>query len=295
VTVATRISPPLRQRRLGRILRELRIAERLTLDQTGRHLGWSRAKVGRIEAGQSRPSVEDVAASLDLFGAPAEVRRTCLALAAQAWARPWWAPYRSVLGEYVALETEAVLVRSWQPCFVEGLLQTEAYFRALLAADLPGAGAAEVELRVEARMARQQLLAGEDPVALSVVLAEDALRVPVGGARVMAAQIAHLADAARWPNVTLRLLPRRVGAHPGMSGAFVLLSLPHDPAAVFVEGAPQEIVCEQAALVRDHERRFDRLSASALTAEDSLEILGQIAREHDLDADRTVEQEQLVR
>ncbi|MGI5286675.1 helix-turn-helix domain-containing protein [Nonomuraea polychroma] len=278
---ANRISPPLRQRRLGRILRDLRTREQITLAQTGRRLGWSTAKVGRIEAGQTRPSPEDVSASLELFRAPAELRRTCMTLAAQAAARPWWAPYKSVLGEYVALETEAALVRSWQPQLVEGLLQTEAYARALVLADLPGVGQAEVNLRVRARMARQQLLVGEDPLSLSVVLAEDALRVPVGGARVMAAQVARLVDAAQWPTVTVRVLPRRVGAHPGMSGAFVLLSLPHDPVSVFVEGAPQEIITDQAALVRDYERRFDRLAASALSAEDSLEILGQIARELD--------------
>jgi transcriptional regulator with XRE-family HTH domain len=278
---ANRISPPLRQRRLGRILRDLRIGGRLTLAETGRSLGWSTAKVGRIEAGQTRPSPEDVSASLELFRAPAELRRMCMALAAQAAARPWWAPYKSVLGEYVAVETEAVLVRSWQPQLVEGLLQTEAYIRALVTATLPMASEAEVELRVRARLERQRMLTGEDPPVLSVVLAEDALRVPVGGGHVMAAQIAHLADAAQWPNVTVRVLPRRVGAHPGMSGAFVLLSLPHDPVSVFVEGAPSEIITDQATLVRDYERRFDRLSASALNAEDSLDILGQIAKEID--------------
>jgi transcriptional regulator with XRE-family HTH domain len=286
-----RISPPLRQRRLGRILRKLRVEEQLTLAQTGRKLGWSTAKVGRIEAGQTRPTAQDVAATLEFFGAPVELRRTCMALVDQAAARPWWAPYRRVLGAYVALETEALLVRSWQPQLVEGLLQTEAYARALVTAALPAASEAEVDLRVRARMARQQLATGEDPLALSVVLAEDALRVPVGGARIMAAQVAHLADAAQWPNVTVRVLPRRVGAHPGMSGSFVLLSLPQDPVSaqnpvsVFVEGAPQEIIIDEAACVREYERRFDRLSASALTAEDSLKILGQIAREHELDAD----------
>lgn len=278
---ANRISPPLRQRRLGRILRDLRSAERLTLAQAGQHLGWSTAKVGRIEAGQTRPSAEDVAGALELFRAPPEVRRICMDLAGQAAARPWWAPYRSVLGEYVAVETEAMLIRSWQPQLVEGLLQTADYARALVQVDLPGASAAEVELRVEARMARQRLLADLDPVALSVVLAEDALSLPVGGVAVMAAQIAHLAEVAQWPHVTVRVLPRRVGAHPGMSGAFVLLSLPHDPTTVFVEGAPREVITDQVALVRDYERRFDRLAASALTAEESLRILGQIAEELD--------------
>jgi transcriptional regulator with XRE-family HTH domain len=280
---ATRISPPLRLRRLGRILRDLRIEERLTLAETGQRLGWSTAKTARIEAGQTRPSPGDVEAALELFGAPSGLRLECMTLANQAAARPWWAPYKRVLGEYVALETEAALIRSWQPMLVEGLLQTEAYARALVMADLPHAPQPEVDLRVRARMARQHLLLGDDPLALIALLSEDALRIPVGGPSVMKQQLAHLEHVAQRPNITVRILPRRVGAHPGMSGAWVLLSLPGDPVSVFVEGAPDEIITDRVNLVRDYEQRFERLLAATLSVDESLVTLGRITREFDAD------------
>lgn len=278
---ATRISPPLRRRRLGLILRELRAQEKLTLAEAGRRLGWSTAKAGKIETGATRPSPEDVWAALELYGASEELREQCMLLAGQAAARPWWTPYRSVLGEYVAWETEAALIRSWQPQLVEGLLQTAEYARAVVLAARPDAKPIEVDLRVRARMARQALLTGLDPLSLVVVLQEDALRAPVGGAAVMKAQVAHLQEAAGWPTVTIRVLPRWVGAHPGMAGAFVLLSLPGDPVSLFVEGAPEEIITSKDAVVREHERRFDHLAASSLGPEETLEFLGRIARELD--------------
>ncbi|SDH15668.1 Helix-turn-helix domain-containing protein [Sinosporangium album] len=278
---ATRISPPLRRQRLGRILRDLRMASGMTLAEVSDRLGWSRAKLARVEAGQHKPELGDIAAALEFYQVADDLRETCLTLAGQAGARPWWAPYRAVLGDLVSLETEAASIRSWQPMLVEGLLQTEDYARAIVLADLPGVAESEVDLRVRARMARQRLLLGDDPVALSVVMHEDALRVPVGSVGVMRAQLAHLMGVARWPNVTVRVLPRRVGAHAGMGGAFVLLSLMDSPPACFVEGGPKEIITVNQEQVRGYEWRFDHLAASALAIEGSMEMFDIIAREFD--------------
>ncbi len=285
-----RISPPLRGLRLGRTLRDLREGAGLTLAEVGARLGCSSATVSRMEVGKTRPSIEDVLAALELFDADAALRERCLRLASQASARPWWAPYRMVLGEYIALETEAVLLRSWQPLAIEGLLQTEAYARAVFEAG--SADSKSIDLQVQARMARQHLMQGPDPLAVSVILHEHALRTPVGGLEVMRAQLAHLADVAQWPNVTLRILPRRIGAHPGMGGAFVLITIPEDPPYVFVEGAPGEIITSKPDFVRDYERRWEQLTTAALRPEDSSEILETIAKEIGSDADTPMGEEQ---
>ncbi|MBO3751498.1 helix-turn-helix domain-containing protein [Streptosporangiaceae bacterium NEAU-GS5] len=273
-----RISPPLRGQRLGRWLRELREGAGLTLEQVGSRIGCSPATVSRIEIGKVRVSEDGLIAALDLFGADAGLRETCLRLARQAAARPWWWPYRTVLGPYIALETEAEEIRSWQPLLVEGLVQTEAYARAVFEAGT--AEPSKVELQVRARMARQErLLAGPDPIVVSVTLHENALHTPVGGPAVMRAQLAHLAEVAELPHVTLRILPRSVGAHPGMGGAFVLITIPADPPYVFVEGAPGEAITSEQIFVRDYERRWTQLTAAAMRPEDSLKVLESIARE----------------
>jgi transcriptional regulator with XRE-family HTH domain len=276
--VDQRISPPLRGQRLGQWLRDLREGAGLTLTDVGRHLGCSAATVSRIELGQTTASEENVGAALDLFGADDALRETCLRLARQASARPWWWPYRQVLGPYIALETEAEEIRSWQPQVVEGLVQTEAYARAVFEAG--SAEHSQIDLRVRARMARQErLLAGGHSASVSVTLHEHALRTPVGGQKVMRAQLAHLAEVARLPHLSLRILPRSVGAHPGMGGAFVLITIPADPPYVFVEGAPGEAITSEQAHVRDYERRWAQLTAAALRPEDTLKFLGTIARE----------------
>jgi len=94
----------------------------------------------------------------------------------------------------------------------------------------------------------------------------------------MADQLAKLLDAAQQPNITVRVLPATTGAHAGMDGAFVLLSLPVEPGAVFVEGAPAEVV-DQGPRVRDYEFRFDRISVAALPPQESIERISLIARQ----------------
>src|SRR5438034_832147 len=76
---------------------------------------------------------------------------------------------------------------------------------------------------VEARMGRQAVLTRDPPLRLWAITDEAALHRPVGGPGVMRAQLAHLAESAELPQVTLQALPYAVGAHPGMAGSFVIL------------------------------------------------------------------------
>lgn len=58
---------------------------------------------------------------------------------------------------YLDIESRATVIRSWQPLVVDGLLQTEAYARAILRAARPGDSGAEIDQLVTARMARQRI------------------------------------------------------------------------------------------------------------------------------------------
>jgi len=80
-----------------------------------------------------------------------------------------------------------------------------------------------IEQRVELRLARQALLTRPGAPRLWAVIDETALRRPVGGAKVMRAQLQRLVDATKLPNVTLQVLPFGAGAHPAMVGAFSIL------------------------------------------------------------------------
>ncbi|MFE3452347.1 helix-turn-helix domain-containing protein [Nonomuraea sp. NPDC059194] len=272
-----RISPPLRQQRLASILRDLRETRSLSRDEVAARLGWAAVKVWRIETGKTRPSVDDASRLTELYGAGLDVRELCERLARQASGRPWWAPYRSVLGEYVAFETEAVLIRTWEPLLIPGLLQTEDYARAVHMAAHPDEPADVINLRVKARMTRHRLLLAEtDPTQFTAVISEGALRQRVGGPSTMAAQLRRIVDVGERPNVNIYVLPADIGAHPGLEGSFVLLSLPGHEAHLFVETGVSEVITDKVELVRDYERRFDWLASKSMPPDRSMAFIAEI-------------------
>lgn len=280
-----RISPPLRQRYLAQILRDLRSdrAQRLSdvVDRL-RPLGrsWSRTKLSRIETGESLPTPGDLADLLEVYEASDDVATTCRELARQARLTPWWREFDAVVGEYVALETEATIECSWQPLLIPGLLQTAAYAKEIFAAGRHSSTPHLVDLQLKARLARQrQLLGCEAPVRLHVIVGEQALRRRIGTAEVMREQLDRLAFIASWPNVTFQVLEESVGAHPGLGGPFVLLSLPGGADYVFFETPPSEQVVDKIETVREFHGRFELLAGLALTPQQSAAFVSEIVKE----------------
>jgi hypothetical protein len=82
----------------------------------------------------------------------------------------------------------------------------------------------ETEQLVTARMERQVILDRADPPLLWVLLDEHALLRPVGGRKVRAEQLDHLAEIAQRPSILIEVIPLDVGAHEGVNGAFVIAS-----------------------------------------------------------------------
>jgi transcriptional regulator with XRE-family HTH domain len=79
-----------RRRRLGDELRALREAKGYTLQQLAGELGWSHAKISRLENARVRPDLADVMDILELLGVSGEQERRLVALARQANQRGWW-------------------------------------------------------------------------------------------------------------------------------------------------------------------------------------------------------------
>jgi hypothetical protein len=213
---------------VGAQLRRLRTEKGLSRDQAGEAIRASEWKIHRLENGQVGFKDRDVVDLLRFYGVtdPGEVA-ALVVLAREANEPGWWQQYGDVLPQwfraYVDLESAATLIRTYEGQLVPGLLQTEDYMRAVIAGarldDPPG----EAEQRVQLRLGRQALLERADAPRLWAVVDEAALRRPVGGAKVMRAQLERLVEATRLPNVTLQVLPLDAGAHPAMVGAFSIL------------------------------------------------------------------------
>ena len=277
-------SPTVRGRKVGSELRRLRERAELSADQAAAQLGpgWSRFKVIRIEKAQTKPTAKQITAMLDLYGDDGQ-RAALMELYEHSWRRGWWTDYSDVFrGSYVALEDDAARIDEWSPQVVPGLLQTDEYAREVIRAGWPG-DEAGVHRRVQARMTRKALLGRTDPAApsLTAILDEAVLRRPIGGPDVMRAQLRALLDAARRPNVTIRVLPFDAGTHAGLDGPFIILGFPEEiaPDVAYVGTRIGDGYAEDAATVRSIRVDYEALQAAALPPEESLERIAALTKE----------------
>jgi len=137
---------------------------------------------------------------------------------------------------------------------------------------LPSTTGAQVEERVAARLARQEVLEREVPPLVWVLLDENVLHREVGGAKIMRDQLCRLADMGRRPNVTVQVISR-AGAHPGLSGAFGIAELSDRHTVAYLETAADGQTVEDPATVADVELRFDALRTEAFRGTESLVLI----------------------
>src|SRR5262249_14551798 len=123
--------------------------------------------------------------------------------------------------KYFGYEASASIIRQFEPLVMPGLLQTEEYTRAVL--NLHEIPADKADLYVASRRERQELLDREDPPEFFFIIDESVLLRSIGGKSVMQRQLQHLLRLARYPRVTIQVLPFSIGVHPGLRGPFVLL------------------------------------------------------------------------
>ncbi|MTK02940.1 helix-turn-helix transcriptional regulator [Micromonospora sp. CP22] len=274
-------SPTVRRRRIARELRQLRERSGMTLDVAARQLDMSKSNLSRIENAQIGIKPRDVRAALALYQVTGSDAEALIEIARGAQQRGWWQHYSDVLPDwfefYVGLEAEAATLRTYEAEAVPGLLQTEAYAREVYRLT---AGESGLDRKVAARLRRQDVLHGNAPVELSVVLNEAVLLRPVSDRSVMAGQMSHLETVAQLPNVTIQVLPFDVGGHPAMNSSYVLLTFADaaDAAVVYLENLSVGMALEEPAQVRSYSLVHERLCALALDPAASLVRLKEASR-----------------
>jgi len=275
-------SPTLRRRQLGQELRRLREAAGTTIDQVAERLNCSASKISRIETGQSGVSSREVRDILAAYEVEGELAEWLVEMAREAKQRGWWQLYGTVLtSAYVGLEAAAAELRSFEPLVIPGLLQTEEYARAMVLAGWPDMSTEEVEQRIRVRMKRQSLLFQDDPLQLSIILDEAALRRPVGGIDAMRRQLDKLVNAAGLPHVTLQVLPLSAGAHGGMDGAFTILLFEEqaNQNLVFAANGAGGLFLEKDEEIERYASIFAGLQRGALSPARSIEMIATLAKE----------------
>jgi transcriptional regulator with XRE-family HTH domain len=271
-------SPAVLRILLGAQLRRLRELKGITLEDAGNLIRASHSKISRMESGRVGFKDRDVTDLFKYYGVTDQAQiQTLRDIAVRANSRGWWQDYSDILPswfeEYISLEQAAVQIHGYEVQFVPGLLQTEAYARAvtLLAYSNPK----EITRRVSLRMARQARLSEAEPVSLAMVLDEATLIRPIGGVSVMRAQLKHLIEMAQRPNVTIQILPFKAGGHAAAGGPFSVLHFAESDLSdvVYLEQLATAQYLEKPDLVRKYRAVIERLRLEAATPAESLDRL----------------------
>ncbi|MEO3927077.1 helix-turn-helix transcriptional regulator [Micromonosporaceae bacterium B7E4] len=255
---------------LREILRAQRTRAKRTRDQVGAAVGLSGASIAAFEQGRMIPQ-PDTAERLDEhFKTGDQIQRATRE--AREDARPTW------LRPWTEHEQRATMLRCFEHSLIPGLLQTEAYTRALLASGrLPEEA---IDRTTQVRRERQAATIDRpSPPMLSAVICEVALSY--GPVDVVKGQLEHLIEVSRRPQVQILVVPRAAGLHPGLQGAFVLATLPARGRAVYLDDQLRGRSVTDGADVDELERSWEIVRGLALPVSLSQDLIMKAVNNHD--------------
>jgi uncharacterized protein DUF5753/helix-turn-helix protein len=250
--------------------------------QVGERLGMTRVAFTHITSGRNLPSKPALEVLLDFVGRPDRLP-LMLELLAMAKLKPdQLGTVESSMNDFelaVGLEAVATNIEAFEPMAVYGLLQTEAYARALIAYHASISLRVNVEQSVALRMSRQSVLTRETPAELWCVIEEQALRRPVGNAAIMAEQLDHLLEITRRPNVNVQVIPHEVGLHPALKGAFFLLTFDDDWRVAYEETRRFAYYYDVPDALDDYTKVMNHLRHLALNPKRSRALLSKLRKD----------------
>jgi len=253
-------SPTVAQHELALRLTRRRLELDLNVATLAKELGFTRNYWSAIENKRTLPAKEKLQDVVKLLKFDDEAQFELLQLREIARSRGWWdeQPYSSVLSEdtkiLAGFEQGATGIRSYESLVIPGLLQTEEYARAVLAADSLHAPAT-LETRVAARKRRQRRLSGDEPLRLTAVLSETTLLQQVAGPNIQRRQLEYLATLveSRPETLIVQILPFSVfpgGLIGSLSLSFLEFASSHLPVLALQEGYRELLLPEGAELTR---------------------------------------------
>ncbi|MFI6227597.1 helix-turn-helix transcriptional regulator [Micromonospora echinospora] len=255
---------------LLRELRRRRVAAGLTQDALGERVHYSNTHVSAIETGVKPPKPEYLKAvdeALETGGILLSLWEDLVRDAsAPVWFRNW-----------IEIERQALSLRWYEMTTVPGLLQTEAYARALFACG-GLLGSDEVERRTSARIMRQEVLASESPPQFVAVIDENVLQREVGDAAIMHAQLCRMLElSTQLPHVRIHVVPSSTGAYAGMGGPFVLASLEGGDEYAYLDSQLQGRVVDEPSSLIWVQQAWESIRGEALPHRQSVELIERVA------------------
>ncbi|MFD7745911.1 DUF5753 domain-containing protein [Streptomyces sp. NPDC059698] len=270
---------------LGRRLRDRRLGAGTSLEDAARALRVKSLTIRRLEKAEVALKPLYVEKLLETYGAERREIDEFVELAEQANKPGWWHSYRDAVPDwftaYVSLESGAKTLRTYEPQYVTGLLQTPDYARAVLRGGLPNGDEEELARRVELRLRRQVLLDRADAPTLWVVMEEAVLHRAVGGPDMMREQVERLLEVSELPHVSIDIVPFSAGAHSGACAPFTYFRFeePELPDIVYSELLSAGVYLDQREDVVSHLEAHTRM-ALMTSSEDSTALLNRMRKEY---------------
>ena len=243
--------------------------------------GFSKATLSRVERGETTISPGDARLLMSHYGVAADMIESLADLAYAAKQPGWWQRYKSALPDwfslFVGIETAAHRIRTYEPEWIPGILQTPEYSRAIIEKGVQVRDSEELILEsVNFRQRRQEKLTGENPADFQAVINEAALHRQVGGAEGHRAQLDYLLTLSQRENFDIRVLPFSSGAHAASYGSFVLLDysvVGRDYALAYIEYSGGAIYLEAEEEISMHRQMFDSLWQDSAPGTETEELI----------------------
>ncbi|WP_067284532.1 helix-turn-helix domain-containing protein [Streptomyces jeddahensis] len=250
----------------GAVLKVFRERASLTQEQFALLVRYSAHFVGSIEQGRRLPPgdfVEQAEEVLDAFGVlRAVAKHVSRQRGLAAWFRLW-----------AQLEAAAVSLCTYECRVVPGLLQTEAYARAVMLNVPPPPTEEQLEERIAARLERQKLLTRKPPIAFSFIIEESVLLRRTGGDDITRELLDHLIACVGLWNVELQIMPLTQPHHAGTDGPMQFLETPDHKWLGYSEGQQTGQLISGPKDVSLMQMRYAKMRSQALSPADSADLL----------------------
>ncbi|ALG14801.1 DNA-binding protein [Kibdelosporangium phytohabitans] len=244
-------------------------------------LGFTRNYWSAVENERKILSEDSLIQIIDLFEFGKDDRAELLELREAAKEHGWWSRYSAILDDDLqrlfGLEHGAHSVRGYESLLIPGLLQTAEYATALMTPDV-NLRQVEVAQRVESRMRRQDRLTGENPLRMTQLVSEAALRQEIGGPAVLGRQLDHVITMVeRYPDtIDFRVIPFQAQSC-GLFGAATVHLIdfenPRLPTLIWQETVTSWGIIDDQTSVLNISGTFRDGMRRALSSADSLKLL----------------------
>ncbi|MET8452462.1 helix-turn-helix transcriptional regulator [Streptomyces sp. NPDC005209] len=274
-----RSEPTARQMRLGVELRRLREAAGLTAREAAALLGAGRVQISHIESGLTGVSEQRLRRLASHYACTDDDFINALAAMATDRTRGWWEAYRGLLPtpflDLSELEHHARFQRHVAIMYVPGLLQTEHYARAVFSSRLPELTDEEIELRIQHRLARQEIT-----IPYEAVIHEAAIRIRVSDRATSRAQLTRLLELSEADHITLRVIPFDLDGFTRASSTMTYVDGPLPRLDTVVRDAPHgSVFIDSEAQLSTYRTSFRKVKEASLEPERSREFIHNLSKE----------------